>query len=105
MASLDVILMLIAFGTVVATYVENFEDVRAKQAVLRLLDTKKIEMVINVPENLMPNLKYVKSIAVTFDAFPKHTLPATIKEVGTEASRYATTSKSRGVISYTKKCL
>ena len=37
-------------GTIVATYVEAYEYVRAQQPIVRLLDTSRIEMVIDVPE-------------------------------------------------------
>lgn len=73
-------------GTIVATYVENFEDVRRKQAVMRLLDTSSIEMIINIPESMISYSPYVENIRVTFDAFPGREIPAKIKEVGTEAS-------------------
>ena len=73
-------------GTIVAKYVENFEDVRAKQAILRLLDTSRIEMVVDVPETRISNLPYVRNIRVRFDAFPDIEVPAEIKEVGREAS-------------------
>ena len=73
-------------GTIVATYVENFEDVRAKQPVLRLLDTSQIEMTIDIPENLISLTAYVQNIRVRFDTFPDQDIPAEISEVGTEAS-------------------
>ncbi len=73
-------------GTIVAKYVENFEDVRAKQAILRLLDTSRIEMVVDVPETKISNLPYVRDIRVRFDAFPDIEVSAEIKEVGREAS-------------------
>jgi len=73
-------------GTVVSTYVENFEDVNAKQAILRILDDSRIEMIINIPENLISYAPYVKKVFVSFDAFPEEELEATLKEVGTEAS-------------------
>jgi RND family efflux transporter MFP subunit len=73
-------------GTIVAKYVENFEDVQAKQAILRLLDTSRIEMVVDVPETKISNLPYVRNILVRFDAFPSIEIPAEIKEVGREAS-------------------
>ncbi len=74
-------------GTVVATYVENFEDVRPKQPVLRLVDTSRIEMIVNIPENLISLSPYVKEVDVSFDAFPGREIRATIKEIGTEASQ------------------
>lgn len=73
-------------GEVVANYVENFQDVRAKQKVVRLLDRARIKMVVDIPENLISNLPYVSDIQVTFDAFPDQPVPAEIFEVGREAS-------------------
>ncbi|MCZ6860476.1 MAG: efflux RND transporter periplasmic adaptor subunit [Alphaproteobacteria bacterium] len=74
-------------GTIVATYVENFENVRAKQAVVRLLDKSQIEMVIDIPENLISNLNNVENVRAKFDAFPDRWIPAKIFEVGREASQ------------------
>jgi RND family efflux transporter MFP subunit len=73
-------------GTVVAKYVENFEDVRAKQAIVRVVDSSRIEMVVNIPENLISLVPEVEKIVVAFDAFPDLQIPAEIKEIGTEAS-------------------
>jgi RND family efflux transporter MFP subunit len=74
-------------GKIVQQYVQNFEDVRAKEAVVRLLDTSRIEMVVNIPENLISYAPYVTNIRVHFDAFKDHPIPAVIKEIGAEASR------------------
>jgi RND family efflux transporter MFP subunit len=73
-------------GRVVAKYVENFQDVRAKQQVVRLLDTSQVKIVVDIPENRISNLPYVEDIRVVYDAFPGHSIPARIHEVGTEAS-------------------
>jgi len=74
-------------GKVVQQYVQNFEDVQAKQAVVRLHDTSRIEMVVNIPENLISYAPYVTNIRVQFDAFKDREIPAVIKEIGAEASR------------------
>lgn len=74
-------------GIIVAKYVENFQDVRAKQRVARLLDPSKLEMIVNVPENLISLVNQVLEAQVVFDAFPEVKLTATIKEIGTEASQ------------------
>ena len=74
-------------GAIVATYVENFEDVRAKERILRLLDPSQIEMVINIPENLIALSSQVTDIHVTFDAIPSVRIPAKMKEIGLEASQ------------------
>lgn len=73
-------------STVVARYVEEFENVLIKQKVLRLLDVSKIEMVVDVPENMIPDVPHVTNIDVTFTPFPDLVLSGTISEVGSEAS-------------------
>ena len=73
-------------GNVVRTYVENFENVQAKQPVVRILDDSSIEMVVNIPESLISIAPLVKNISVVFDPFPNTRIPAQIKEIGTEAS-------------------
>lgn len=76
-------------GIVAAIYVENHEQVRAKQVVLRLLDIADREMEINVPEKYMQALlegKERMQFEVHLDAFPKISFRATIKEIGTEAA-------------------
>jgi len=52
-----------------------------------LLDPTSIEFVISVPENVINYSPYVKDVNVTFDALPGKEIPATIKEIGKEASR------------------
>ena len=74
-------------GRIANTYVENFQAVLAKKAVVRLLDTTQIEMVVQVPENLISKVSYMEDIKVTYDTFPDVTLAATIKEVSNEASQ------------------
>jgi RND family efflux transporter MFP subunit len=73
-------------GVVVDTYVENFEDVRERQPIVRIVDDSRIEFVVNIPENLISLAPQVKVVKVEFDAFPGEPLDATIKEIGTEAS-------------------
>ena len=74
-------------GEVVETYVENFETVVALQPILRLLDSSSIEMTLAIPENLIGYADFVTNISVTFDALPDVEVPATISEIGSEASQ------------------
>jgi len=74
-------------GIVVNKYVENFQDVRSKQAVVRIIDKSHIEMIISIPENLIALAGAAKNIEVIFDPFPDRKIPAEIKEIGKEASR------------------
>ena len=73
-------------GVVVATYVENFEEVREKQRILRLLDPAQIEMVVNIPESMISFAPQVKEVVTIFDAFPNVEIIGAIKEIGAEAS-------------------
>jgi len=76
-------------GTVVEKFVENFEDVQAKQQIVRVVDTRNIEFRVQIPETLMEHSDKVKQAGafVVFDAFPGIEVPARIKEIGKEASR------------------
>lgn len=82
-------------GVVVQRYVDNFQDISSNSAVFRLVDMSKIEMDINIPENLISNLPYVRNARVSFDAFPNVTIPAEIKEVSNEASQSTRTYQVR----------
>jgi RND family efflux transporter MFP subunit len=73
-------------GEIVRKYVENFQDVRDKQPIVRLLDSSRIEMVVNVPETLISYAHRVGDVDVIFDPFPDLVIPAKIKEIGSEAS-------------------
>ncbi|MCZ6499046.1 MAG: efflux RND transporter periplasmic adaptor subunit [Gammaproteobacteria bacterium] len=72
---------------VAETYVENFQTVVAMQPILRLVDSTSIEMTVSVPENRIGYADYVASITVTFDALPGIEIPASIKEIGREATQ------------------
>ncbi len=78
-------------GIITATYVENFQNVKAKQPIARLIDHSKIEMIVNIPEDLIHYADYLQAagnvLRVRFDPFPDHEIEAEIKEVGKEASR------------------
>jgi RND family efflux transporter MFP subunit len=74
-------------GTVVETIVENYEDVGAKQPIVRLVDTRRIEFVVNIPESLISHAPQVKKVYIRFDAFSNREIEGTIKEIGKEASK------------------
>ena len=47
-------------GAITAKYVDNFQDVQAKEKIVRLLDSSKIEMVVDIPENKIADLPHVE---------------------------------------------
>jgi RND family efflux transporter MFP subunit len=74
-------------GTIVQTFVENYEDVKAKQQIVRLVDTSKVEFIVNIPENLISYASSVTKVYVRFDTYPDKEIAAVIKEIGKEASK------------------
>ncbi len=74
-------------GTVSVTYVDNFQNVLAKEPVIRLLDLSKIEMEVGIPEDAITLAPYITGVKVRFDAFPAREFPAEITEIGAEPSR------------------
>jgi len=72
-------------GEIAARYVENFEDVQARQRVLRVLDDQRINFTVFVPESMISSLPYVEAVLCEFDAFPGVQIEATVDEVGRES--------------------
>jgi RND family efflux transporter MFP subunit len=73
-------------GQIANLYVENFQAISSRQVIARLLNIMQIEMVVQIPENAISLIPQAKNILVEFDAFPKHLIPAKIKEISNEAS-------------------
>jgi len=86
-AQSDAILKAPFAGYISELYVENFQAVQAKQQIARLVNIAQIEMIINIPESMISLAPNAENIKVVFDTFPKHEIPAQIKEIGKEASR------------------
>ena len=74
-------------GIISYTYKENFDNVRAKEPVVRLVDTSRIEFVVNIPESIIAYVRTARNIRVKFDQYPDVVIPADIKEVATEPSQ------------------
>ena len=78
-------------GIITATYVENFEDVKAKQPIVRLIDHSQIEMIVGLPESLITFADSMRAkgklLLVRFDQFADREFQAQIKEIGKEASK------------------
>jgi len=74
-------------GSIVTTYVENFQSVRAKQPIVRILNTQRIKFDIDVPEKWISYVPHTTNLRVQFDVFPDKEVSAEIFEIGTEASQ------------------
>lgn len=81
--------MLAPFNGVVArTFVQNFEEVQAKEAVLSLQNNDELEVVVSVPESLVVRRNEGAQIKLegTFEGIPGKTFDLTLKEFSTVAS-------------------
>jgi RND family efflux transporter MFP subunit len=77
-------------GVVARKYVENFQDVQAKEPIVSLQDISQVEVLVNVPENMISRIEKEKgkkrTVAhATFVAAPGQQFPLTLKQYATEA--------------------
>jgi RND family efflux transporter MFP subunit len=82
-------------GYVARRHVENFEEVRRKQTVFTLQDISELEIKIDVPENLMIQLRRAiepgkvtkprRDMYAVFDQIKDTKFPLTLKEISTTA--------------------
>jgi RND family efflux transporter MFP subunit len=75
-------------GTVGDRLVENFEEVTAKQAVVTLHDASTVEIVIDVPEQIMASIRQSNLSVETFASFeaaPDMKYPLELREASTTA--------------------
>ena len=74
-------------GIVAKRYVQNFEEVQAKQAIVFYQDLSKIEVLVDAPETVVVTLKQGQKIeaTATFAAAPDKQFPLELKEFSTEA--------------------
>ncbi|MGD2054612.1 MAG: efflux RND transporter periplasmic adaptor subunit, partial [Gammaproteobacteria bacterium] len=82
-------------GYIAKRHVENFEEVRRKQAVFTLQDVSELEIKIDVPENLMIQLRRAiepgkvsqpkRKMYAVFDQIKDVQFPLEVKEVSTTA--------------------
>ena len=74
-------------GRVGRKFVENYESVQAKEQILTLQNLKLVEVVINVPENIMAQVgsRQDSGVIARFATAPGHEFPLTFKESTAEA--------------------
>ena len=75
-------------GVIARKYVDNFQEVRAKQPIVSLQDISSLEIQINVPESIMAGFKdtgKAGSAVAEFAAAPGKQYKLTLKEYSTEA--------------------
>lgn len=81
-------------GVIAKRYIENFEEVQAKQEIFNLSDVSQVEVKIDVPERVMrlgrDQKNKVKAFAVLSDSLDMR-FPLTLKEVATKADEQTQT--------------
>lgn len=82
-------------GTVAKVFVKNFENIQAKQNILRLETRDLMDVVIQVPEKLVArvNKDTLYQPTVIFDGYPDKAYTLTIKEYDTQADPATLTYK------------
>ncbi|SDX21580.1 efflux RND transporter periplasmic adaptor subunit [Marinobacter mobilis] len=75
-------------GVVARTFVQNFEEVQAKEPVLSLQNNNELEVVVSVPESLVVRRNEGVEIQLegTFEGIPGKTFALALKEFSTVAS-------------------
>jgi len=75
-------------GYIGRKYVENFEDVQAKAPILTVQNVNELEIVVDIPENIMARAK-IDSLEIRmvaeFDSLPGREFPLKLKESAAEA--------------------
>jgi len=75
-------------GIVARRYVENFQEVQAKQPIVFFQDNSKIEVLVDAPETVIANLRKDNEKIEAYAAFaaaPDRRFPLALKEYSTEA--------------------
>ncbi|PCK03613.1 MAG: efflux transporter periplasmic adaptor subunit [Alteromonadaceae bacterium] len=80
-------------GQIAKRYVDNYEEVNAKQFVFTLQDLDTLTVKVDVPESFMINVRQGQrpEVYALFDSIPKQQFPLTFQEVATQANSDANT--------------
>jgi RND family efflux transporter MFP subunit len=76
-------------GVIGDRYVENFEEVQVNQIICSLHDINKLDIIVDIPENLIANVGNIEEIdldvVARFEAAPDREFPLVFKEVAAQA--------------------
>jgi len=74
-------------GVIAKRYVENFEEVQAKEPIVSLQDISQVEVLIDLPESIFARLRGAAKpeVYATFATAPGKRYPLTVKEFSTQA--------------------
>ena len=74
-------------GVIAHRYVENFTDVRAKQPILSLQEPRSLEVVVDIPEDLVASYRASTGLKASarFSTLPGRSFPLRLKEYSSQA--------------------
>ena len=75
-------------GRIAETFVENFQDVHAREPILSLVNVNQVEIVVDVPENLVARFEKAQRdsrFTARFDAAPGREFETRSSEIATQA--------------------
>ena len=87
-------------GQIAARYVNNYENFEAKQVILRIEGTASVEVIVDIPEDIIAGVKDFPKPgeevgAVSLDAAPALSFPVSLRELATRADPTTQTYRAR----------
>ncbi|QDU32646.1 Toluene efflux pump periplasmic linker protein TtgD precursor [Poriferisphaera corsica] len=77
-------------GLIAKTYIDNFQNIQAKEPIVSLQDVNEVEIIVDIPEAIVAQSQRDEEkkpdFEATFDFLPDRTFPLTIKEYQSEAN-------------------
>jgi len=81
-------------GVIAKVYSKNYQEINAKEPIIRLHDLSQIQLIVNIPASTMIHLQKnsaQEGVSATFNAIENKVFPLTFSEVSTVADEYSKT--------------
>ena len=81
-------------GVIAKVYSKNYQEINAKEPIVRLHDLSEIQLIVNIPESIMIHLKKNAAqgvVSATFNSIEDHNFPLQFSEVATLADEHSKT--------------
>ena len=81
-------------GVIAKVYSKNYQEINAKEPIVRLHDLSEIQLIVNIPESIMIHLKKNAAqgvVSATFNSIEDHSFPLQFSEVATLADEHSKT--------------
>jgi len=81
-------------GVIAKVYSKNYQEINAKEPMVRLHDLSEIQLIVNIPESIMIHLKKNAAqgvVSATFNSIEDHSFPLQFSEVATLADQHSKT--------------